>query len=330
VVSIVRIGVIGAGQAGARHAAAYLQVPETRVTVVVDPDIQRGQALAAQAGAAHLPIVDSSFWNTVDAVSICVPHSMLAAHALEAIAHGKHLLLEKPMALTLLDADTIIEAADRAGVTLMVGFVHRFRAEVAEARHLITAGHIGRPTLAVEHMVQGVGPRPGWIWQQTLAGGGVLLYSGIHGLDRLRWLIGSEATEVYARSATVVHEADVEDVLISTITFANGAFASCMQHTATYPLPSGWRSEIYGTTGAITIAPNQTMTIHEPHRTVQVHAQRDDRFLGEIREFVSAIRGGRPPAVTGADGRAALAIALALYESARTGEPVSLATPSMI
>jgi myo-inositol 2-dehydrogenase/D-chiro-inositol 1-dehydrogenase len=116
----------------------------------------------------------------------------------------------------------------------------------------------------------------------------------------------------------------VEDVLVATLGYANGASASFVQYIAPYPLPPGWRSEIYGTEGAVTIAPDGTLTASERHRTTTFRAERDDRFLGEIREFVAAMREQREPAVTGADGRAALATALALYESAASGQAVAV------
>ncbi len=323
--SDVRIGVIGAGSAGARHVAAYRKVPGVHITAILEPDARRGAPLAAEAAAQHFTELAEQFWDAVDAVSVCSPHALLAEYALAAITREKHLLLEKPMALTLADADAIIGAAERAGVVLMVGFVHRFRVEIAEAHRQIANGTIGKPTFGVEHMISGGNPTPGWIWQKSLAGGGVLLYNGIHGLDRLRWLMDSEATEVYARASTAVHDADVEDIVVATISYANGASASFVQHIAPYPLPAGWRSEIYGTQGAMIVAADQTVTVSDYHRQVTMNPDRDDRFLSEMREFIGALQERREPSVTGADGRAALATALALYESVESGNPVAIA-----
>jgi myo-inositol 2-dehydrogenase/D-chiro-inositol 1-dehydrogenase len=233
------------------------------------------------------------------------------------------MLLEKPMALTLADADAIVAGARDANVPVMIGFVHRFRASAAAARRAIDEGAIGAPVFAVEHLISGGGPTPAWIWRRETAGGGVLLYNGVHGLDRLRWLLGREVTEVYARAATASHEADVEDILVATLTFEGGIAVSLVQHIAPYPLPAGWRSEVYGTRGALLLTPDDALIRSDFARTTVLRAERDDRFLGEITEFVSAVREGRSPAVTAADGRAALAIALALYESAATGRPVA-------
>ena len=315
-----RVGIIGAGTAGGRHAAGYLKLPDAAVAAIADPDSIRGKALADQVGARYFPDVADPFWDAIDIVSVCPPHNLLATYGMTAIDWGKPLLIEKPMALSLADADAMILAAQRANVPLMVGFVHRFRTEVQAARTALAEGAIGAPIFAVEHLISGGGPTPGWIWRRDIAGGGVVLYNGIHGIDRLRWLIGREVTQVYARSATTTHDADVEDVFVATLTFEGNVSASFVQHIAPHPLPPGWRSEIYGTKGALLLL-NDSLTQTTMWRSTTLHAERDDRFLAEVTEFVAAVREQRSPLVTGADGRAALSVALALYEAATTGLP---------
>jgi predicted dehydrogenase len=318
-----RIGVIGVGTAGRRHIAAYQKRQDASVVAVVDPDLALGEDVAAGLGARHYPKASEDFWEAVDAVSVCAPHHLLAGHAFQAIDRRKPMLLEKPMALTLEEADAIVAGARDANVPVMVGFVHRFRAEAEAARRAMSEGAIGSPVFAIEHLISGGGTTPAWIWHRESAGGGVLLYNGVHGLDRLRWLLDREVTEVYARAATMSHQADVEDVMVATLTFEGGVAASLVQHIAPYPLPDGWRSEIYGTAGALLLTPEDALIRCEFERTIVLRSERDDRFLGEITEFISAVQEGRPPAVTAADGRAALAIALALYESAATGRPTA-------
>lgn len=323
--SPLRVGIIGAGTAGGRHAAALARLGDARTTAVADPDAVRGGALAAQFGARHFPEAGDGFWQAVDAVCVCPPHDRLATAALAAIERGKATLLEKPMALTLADADAIIAAASRSAVPLMVGFVHRFRAEVQAARRAVLDGLVGSPAFAVEHLISGGGPTPGWIWRRDVAGGGVLLYNGVHGIDRLRWLLGREVTSVFAR-ATATRATEVEDVLVATLGFGDVS-ASFVQHIGPYPLPAGWRSELYGTGGALLISPDGSLVQATADRTTVLRPERDDRFLFQAREFVAAVRHQRPPAVTGEDGRAALAVALALYESAATGHVVPLSAP---
>jgi len=322
-----RVGVIGVGSAGQRHVAAYQKCPRATVVAVVDPDPDRGRGVAHDIGADYFAGTDEAFWEAVEAVSVCAPHNVLASHAMVALARGKPLLLEKPMALTLADADAIVAAAERAHVPVMIGFVHRFRAGAQAAKRAVVAGAIGAPAFAVEHLVSGGGATPGWIWRREVAGGGVLLYNGIHGLDRLRWLLGQEVTEVYAHSATATREADVEDVLVATLRFDGGAVASFVQHIAPYPLPPGWRSEIYGSAGAVLMTPDDSLIQADSRQTTTLRAERDDRFLGEITEFVAAVQEGRTPAVTATDGRAALAIALAIYDSAASGRPATPVEP---
>lgn len=328
--SILRIGVIGAGTAGGRHARGITTLPEVRVSVVADPDATRGELLARDVGADYLPSVDDRFWAAVDAVIVCLPHAMLAAASLDVIARKKPVLIEKPLALSLDDIDAIDRAAASANVPVMIGFVHRFRSDALAVFNAIQRGVIGEPTFGVEHLISGGGPTPGWIWQREVAGGGVLLYNGVHGIDRLRWLLGRDVTHVYARTETRVHDADVEDIVVATLTFEGEVPVSFVQHIAPYPLPSGWRSEIYGTAGAVLMNADGSVTITDHRTTETMRADRDDRFARQDEAFVAAIRQGRAPIVTIADGRAALEIALAIYESARTGDVIAMnaATPA--
>jgi predicted dehydrogenase len=321
--SKIRVGIIGAGSAGKRHALTYRQLSDVRVTAIVDPARERVIAVAGEVGCAHFDEPDSQFWGVVDVVSVCVPHKLLAPTAFQAIDHQKPLLLEKPMALSLDDADAIIVSAGRAGVQLMVGFVHRFRAEVQQAHRALTAGNIGEPVFAVEQMILGGGTQPGWIWDREIAGGGVTFYNGVHGIDRLRWFLGSEVSTVAATSRRIRNDAEVEDLMLATMNFHNGTAASYNQNIALYPLSSGWRSEIYGTEGALLLGDGALVEVTQ-HATTTARVERSDRFLGEVTEFVQSVRDDREPSVTGADGREALAVALALEESAVSGEVITL------
>ena len=319
----IRVGIIGAGSAGRRHALAYRQLGDVQVVGVVDPAVERGEGVAREVGGEQFSELTSRFWDSVDIVSVCAPHNLLAPAAFQAIEHKKPLLLEKPMALSLSDADEIIAAAEQTGVQLMVGFVHRFRAEVQQAHCALVAGKIGEPVFAVEHMISGGGTQPGWIWKREIAGGGVTFYNGVHGIDRLRWFLGSEVVSAFAESRRVRDEGDVEDLMLATLKFQNLAAASYTQHIALYPLSPGWRSEIYGTEGALLLGDGTLVEVTESSTTT-AKVERSDRFLGEITEFVQSIRENREPSVTGNDGRAALAVALALEASAESGKIVNL------
>ncbi|MBI4280492.1 MAG: Gfo/Idh/MocA family oxidoreductase [Armatimonadetes bacterium] len=323
--STVRVAIIGAGLAGRQHAEAYATLPSTRITVVCDVDRARGEPLATQMGARYAAGVDEALGADVDAVVIALPHRDLEEAALAAAQARKHILLEKPMAAALAGADAILRACRQAGVNLMVGFVHRFRVELRAARALIAAGAIGRPVMIVDRSRSAMrGDHPGWIWRRDVAGGGNLLYTGIHGLDRMRWLLGAEFETAYARTHQTFPGADVENMVAACLTFASGATGIMALTRVHFPEQHAWDTEVYGTDGSIRIRTGVEMVCAGTRIASRQRVEQDDRFLAEAGEFVQAILEDRPPAVTGEDGRAALAAAMAIYRSAAEGKPVRL------
>jgi len=319
-----RIGIIGAGVVAAKHANAYRQNPHCQIVAVSEVLPDKGQAFAQSYGAEFYEDYHELLTRAaVDAVSICLPHHLHHQAALAAAKARAHILLEKPISITLQEADEIIEICARCGVKLMIGFVHRFHGEILEAKRLIHDGHIGQPATALDSICTLGGQHPpAWIWRREFAGGGVLMYGGIHSVDRLRWLIGSEVIEVYARKLTYCNEADVEDGLTAVLQFKSGAIASLFENSPSYGKPGGWITEIYGNLGAIRIKTGECLEYTSTGLQYTQTFQTYDHFQREIDEFVSAIRENREPWIRGEDGREALAIAQAIYESAETGRPV--------
>lgn len=319
-----RVAVLGAGKAGRQHAEVYARMPNVKIAVVADPNPQVGRALAEKMGAEWVPDYTGLARGGLDAVSIAVPHHLLAPAALWAADAGLHTLLEKPMALTLADADRIVAEFRQAGKALMVSFVHRFRDELKAAHALIRSGQIGDPILAVDSKAYGVQNTPPWVWRKEL-GGGVLFYNGIHGLDRLIWLTGRKPVSVSAEAGTYTHpESNVEDNLTGTIRFEGGAIGSVLLHLSPFPMDGHWTTAIYGTRGAIEIKTGESVRCWGQDGELAISVRRDDRFGGQLAEFVAAIEEGRDPSVTGEDGRNALALALGLLRSAETGAPERL------
>jgi predicted dehydrogenase len=318
-----RVGIIGTGQAGAHHARAILASRRASVAWVADPARARGEALAARCQARYVSDFNAAL-NDVDAVSICVPHAALAETAVAAAQAGVHLLLEKPMATTLADADRVIAAARRSGVTLMVGFVHRFRPEAARARELIAAGAIGPPALLTDHgFGGGQDAWPAWV-QQARDGGGLLLYSGVHRFDRARWLLGREVISVCGSLAALLPGSDVDSSYGALLTMDGGARAVLSHHYHAIPVPHAWDTEAHGGDGLIRIHAGEGLEVITREGTRHVAAGPDRRFEEQFEAFLDAIDGAREPAPSGADGRAALAVALAIARSHATGAVVSL------
>jgi len=321
---LLRVGIIGAGQVAARHAEAYAANPTATLVAVVDADVQRAKSLAARYDArTHESYEELFAAGAVDAVSVCVPHDLHLPVTLAAARHGVHLLMEKPIANTLAEADEMIAAVERAGLTMMIGFVHRFRTEVLEAKRIVDEGVLGPIATAVDKFCSLGGPHPPpWVWRKAQAGGGVLMYGGIHAIDRLLWLIGEPVVSVFARSHNYTGYGDVEDGLVAMLEFANGATGVLFENSPPYGRPGGWSTELFGPNGAVRIRTGEYVELTATRQRFTLRAQDEQHFEREIDEFVAAVSEGRKPSVPAAAGRAALEIAVAVYESAAAGSPV--------
>ena len=229
----VRLGVIGAGIIAKSFMEAAPAVAELEVAVICDIAEEAARALAEPLNIAwetgYRAVLQD---DSIDALYIALPHHLHETATIAAAEAGKHILLEKPMANSLDEADRMLAAQQRAGVKLMIGFTHRFHSELESAKRLIDAGELGRPTLAVDVMTTG-GVIPGWFWQKPQAGGGVLHVNGAHSFDRLRWLMNSEIVEVFAYTDTYDGRKTVEDSAVVALRFANGAMGTTVHNWVT-------------------------------------------------------------------------------------------------
>lgn len=319
----VKLGVLGAGIIANSFMEAAPDVPELDVAVICDVVEDSARALAEPQGIAWVTdYLDILRDESIEAVYIALPHHLHEEATIAAAEAGKHILLEKPMANSLEEADRMLAAQKAAGVKLMLGFTHRFHSELETAKRLIEAGELGQLSLAVDVMTTG-GRIPSWFWQKEEAGGGVLHVNGAHSFDRMRWLLGTEIVEVFAYVDRHDSRKTVDDCVVVAIRFANGAMGTTAHNWVTdAPLPFKCDLDIYGTGGAIRIDTWNALEFSNAHHTWVQRRERDDMFHKEIGEFVSAILEDREPCVTGEDGRRSLACVMAAYESARTGKPV--------
>ncbi len=320
--SPIRIGIIGAGIAGERHAEAFSRHPGAVVAAFAEIDAGRGARVAARFNARHYTDYRDMLDAGVDAVIVCLPHAMHRRCAQEAAQAGAHILMEKPLATTLEDAAAILDAVDRAGVRLMLGYVHRFRPEVETARQLIQSGQLGRPATALDRFMSGgMGDTPRWVWHPQEAGGGVIMYGGVHAIDRLRWLLGAEITEVYARTSVYSNPAPVEDGVCAVLTFATGASAVLYENAPGFGRLGPWTTEVFGTEGALIITTGAGVEYRNAEGVRRWDYPEDQRFAQQAAEFLAAITERRPPSVSGEDGLRGLEVALAIYRSAASGRP---------
>jgi predicted dehydrogenase len=321
-----RIGLIGLGVAGRRHADACQKLPGVELVAAADPSPAAQEAAKGYDCAWYASYDEMLAGERLDAAIVSLPHGLLSAAGVAVARKGLHLLLEKPMGNTLAEADAVLEAARAGGGRLMVNFVHRFRAEYRTAKAAIERGAIGAPVMILDCMTSGASVLPPWVWEPRLSGGGMMMYNGVHSIDRLAWLAGSPIARATGLSATASYPVDLEDNLVGCVAFQSGALGCVIQHksTATQTL-GGWQTMIWGTRGAIKVLTGGGLEVASEKERATMAVQDDDRFLGALHELTMAIAEGRQPHPDGVEGRAALASVLALYEAARTGQTVEVA-----
>ena len=251
------IGIAGAGVAAEFHLQAIRanEAAGVRLVSVADSNRARFPEIGATFGVACVGLGEMLADRRVDVVSICTPSSMHAEHAIAAARAGKHVLVEKPLALSLGDADAVIAACTEAGVTLGVVLQRRTDPVFQAVHRAIAAGDLGELTAGMVSMPYYRSPayyaQSPWRGHWNGDGGGVLLSQGIHLVDVLVWYMG-DPVDVHAFAAALKREIQVEDTLTATLRFANGAMATISATTTAAPgFPH--RVEVYGTNGGIQI-----------------------------------------------------------------------------
>jgi myo-inositol 2-dehydrogenase/D-chiro-inositol 1-dehydrogenase len=311
-------GLIGAGWIGTFHAETLARrLPGARLAAVADP--QPGAAERLSAPKTYSDPLDLIADRNIDAVAISSPADTHADLVVAAAQAGKHVFCEKPMALTLDDADRAINAAHTARVALQVGFNRRFATDFADMRARIVEGAIGTPQM-LRSLTRDPGisadvakrVKPWTIFNETL----------IHDFDTLCWLNpGARVTQVYAQADALIHpqfaDAGFLDTSVVQIRFDNGAFAIA---EASFQAVYGYdvRGEVFGSGGVLQAG-------HAPEDAGKANTELfADAYVAQFAHFVDCVHTGTEPSVTGADARVALEIALAARESVETAAPVVL------
>jgi predicted dehydrogenase len=328
-----KVAILGAGMMGQAHARAYEAVG-AQILAVADIRRQAAEDLTSQCGGCAFDSAGEllSADLPLDAVSICLPHSLHHENALACAANGLHLLVEKPLDLTAARARVVVDACRRADVRLMVGFTQRFMAVNRELKAAIDSGAFGVIGMCVDYLAAG-GAWPAlspWCFQQATAGGGIQTIGSVHAADRFRWLLDDEVETVYSVSRQVGQMGDVEDVGIATLQFASGTQAVLVAYRSSLPNHERRHTyEVYGTLAEAAVDLNPIE--RQPTRIVTIEGAKsiapasDDPFVAQAREFVAAIEERRDPSPGGEDGLMATAIIEACYKSASTGQPVQVA-----
>ncbi|WP_169738863.1 Gfo/Idh/MocA family protein [Jiangella gansuensis] len=325
--SRLRFGVIGVGIIGRLHVERLLS-PESPadLAAVADASADAAAAVGAEYGVEAAPSVAALLDRAdVDAVIVGVPSGLHAGVAVAALDAGKHVLLEKPIEVTVDAADRIIDAEKRSGKVLSVVSQRRFAAEHQFLHGLIASGGLGRITTANVEIAlwrtQEYYDSGAWRGTWALDGGGALMNQGVHLVDLALWLLG-DVDEVYAHSGLLAHERiEVEDAITITARLRSGALVTFLATTAAYDgLPL--RVAITGDGGsAVTVSEKITHLVTRDGLDIP-EFDAVDQPLAQLTDFVTAVEQGTPPLATSAQARAAVSFIEAAYTSARTGQPV--------
>jgi len=336
-------GLVGCGRIAKRHAEllGHGQIRSACLGAVCDVKEDRAKAIGTQFGVSHFSDMHEMMRNTdLDVVVILTESGSHAAHTLGLAPYGKHIVVEKPMALALHDADRMIEACDKAGVHLFVVKQNRFNVPVVKLREALEAGRFGK-------LVMGT-VRVRWCrrqayydadaWRGTWAmDGGVLSNQASHHVDMLEWMLG-DVDSVYAMSATRLVDIETEDTAVVTLKFRNGALGIIEATTAARPRDLEGSISVLGEKGTVEIAGfavNQMRTwefadpLPGDDEVMARYSVNPPSVYGFGHQayydhVVDALLGNGPKLVDGLQGRRSLELITAIYESIETGMPVQM------
>jgi predicted dehydrogenase len=332
-----RICLIGAGRVGKVHALGLKNnIPDAELVAVVDKDEEAARRLAKEFELKiHFKDYEKALdWGKFDAVIITTPTFTHKTIAVSAAKAGKHIFCEKPMALNLEEADSMIQEAKRAKVKLQIGFMRRFDKSFLEAKKKVKQGAVGEPLLIKS---TGRGPElpPEWAWDVKKSGG-MLAEVGSHDFDTLRWFAESEFEKIYASaenykcSQVKMKYSDFYDHAVVVARFQNGKVGML---DVGCPVGYGYdaRMEVLGTKGVMFVGginDNQVMVCTKGSGAGSSiynswKSRFKDAYIDELRHFVDVIKRNVEPFVTGENGKKVVEAITAANKSIQTGQPVS-------
>ncbi len=345
-------GIVGCGMIAEYHARAIAELPDARLVAVLDTSAgqDKGQRIAGLATgpcAIEHELASLLANPEIDIVCICTPSGAHLDPAVAAARAGKHVVVEKPLEITVPRCDAIISACEQHQVRLCAIFPSRFSPANQQLKQAVVTGRFGRLTLGDTHIkwwrTQEYYDSGGWRGTWALDGGGALMNQAIHNVDLISWLMG-EVVEVSAFTDTLAHERiEVEDTAVAVLRFASGALGVIEAATSAYPGLLK-RIEIHGNRGSarveqdeITLWEFQTKLPGDEDISAALETRKpgnsgasDPRGIGheghrqQLADFLAAIDTGKPAAVDGREGRKSVEIIRAIYRSAATGRAVPL------
>ncbi len=340
-------GIIGLGLIADFHAQAVADAAGAKLVAVCGRSAEKSRAFAEKHGAAFSTTDLTAFLARpdLDVVSIATPSGAHLEPALAAARAGKHIVIEKPIEITLARMEALLTGVAAAGVKMMPIFQARFGDGARTVKAAVASGRLGRLTLASAYVKWHRTPAyyaDSWHGTFDLDGGGAMMNQGIHAIDLLQWFAGLPS-EVFSWNTRRVHTGiEVEDTAVASLRFPDGALGTIEATTAAFP---GWarRIELCGVNGSIVLEDDRILRwdfrTAQPEDAAILAAKPDDSMragasapgamshqghLRQIENFVAAIRDGASLAVDGPEARKAVALILAVYASAQSGRSVKL------
>jgi predicted dehydrogenase len=336
----IRIGQVGSGFISEVHHEAFSMVPGTEIVAMCDIDKARGDAYCKKYGVPDMYTELSEMLKRkdIDVITAAVPNYLHHPITMQAAAAGKHVIVEKPLALTLAEADEMIEACEKQGVVLGYAEELCYVPKFIDAKKIADSGGIG-DVFYVKHAEKHAGPYSPWFFQSDTAGGGILMDMGCHSIEFCRWMLGKPAIKsVYCQADVYVHDqvTKLDDHIVMIIEFEGGKQALV---ESSWTLQGGMVSigEVHGKEGIIhanllqdgnglkVFSTNgygeeeeETKGWHHPDWMWNLQ----NGYPGEMQDFINCIRDGGTPVESGIDGKVVLEIMIAGYQSAAEGRKI--------
>jgi predicted dehydrogenase len=337
--NLIRYGIVGCGHIAKKHVGAIANVEGAVLTAVCDTNAERLQEFVTDEVKGFLDLQEMLKADLVDVVSICTPSGLHKALTVQVAEAKKHVVVEKPMALTLEDANEMMEACEKNNVKMAVVHPNRFRPAILELRKQLDKGAFGKighanATVRWNRNQAYYDQAP---WRGTKAmDGGVLMNQAIHNMDLLLWMMG-DIEEVSSYDATRIRDIEAEDTSLSVIRFKNGALGVLEAAVTIYPKNLEESLSIFGETGtAIIGGPNANWikTWDFAEGSEEEKQQIIDQVAADpfgtpgheciIQDMTNAVEQDYIPVVSGKEGREALAFVIACQQAAETGKAVKM------
>ncbi|WP_312096509.1 Gfo/Idh/MocA family oxidoreductase [Niallia sp.] len=319
-----RVGIISFAHGHAySYAEAFKKMDEVELVGIADDNEERGVDAAMKYNTNYYPNYEDLLDQDIEAVIITSENYKHHEHVLAAAKKGKHILCEKPIATNKKDAVEMIEVCKENNVFLQIAFPVRFSTPVAKAKQIIEDGELGS-IIAIKGTNRGTNPG-GWFVEKEKSGGGAVMDHTVHLVDIMRWYMGSDVKEVYAELDNLISDIAIDDCGIVTMEFENNVFASIdcsWSRNKTFPTWGDVTLEIIGTKGTLSVDAFAQKTDVYSVEGAQWDFWGEDMNQDLVEDFVSNVKNGVPPTITGEDGLKAMEVALAGYESAKRKGPV--------